>query len=50
MKTSFNRLISEFASTFKEWHYFVGGGAIGFVTGFIAALYFVVKYRKTMDL
>jgi len=23
----------EFASTFKEWHYFAGGAAIGFIAG-----------------
>lgn len=30
---AFRRLIGQFASTFREWHYFVGGFAIGLVAG-----------------
>lgn len=29
-------LLGEFVSTFKEWHYFVGGGCIGFLLGWLA--------------
>lgn len=45
MKTE-GRLIDEFANTFKEWHYFVGGGAIGFVTGILVALYVALKLYR----
>lgn len=33
MKFTPKRAVKEFASTFKEWHYFVGGGAVGFAAG-----------------
>ncbi|WP_324757064.1 hypothetical protein [Haloarcula montana] len=26
-------VVDEFASTFKEWHYLIGGAAVGFVAG-----------------
>lgn len=45
MKTN-NGFFSQFASTFKEWHYFVGGGALGFLVGFCVALYFVLRYAR----
>lgn len=44
--TTTDRLLAQFVSTFKEWHYFAGGGAIGFVVGFVAALYFVIKSQQ----
>ena len=28
-------LLSTFASTFKEWHYLVGGACVGFVLGWV---------------
>ena len=28
-----NGLVAEFANTFQEWHYFVGGIALGFLVG-----------------
>jgi len=37
------RLLDQFASTFREWHYLVGGGAAGFVLGFAAAVYLVIR-------
>lgn len=30
-----DRLFDEFASTFKEWHYMVGGLCVGFVLGWV---------------
>jgi len=35
-------LLSEFCSTYEEWHYFVGGAAIGFIAGVVAGLAVVV--------
>lgn len=32
-KTTVERLLEQFASTFREWHYFVGGLALGFLLG-----------------
>jgi len=43
MNTTPQRLLNEFASTFKEWHYLVGGGATGFVLGFAAAVYLIIR-------
>ncbi len=31
--TTLERLLEQFASTFREWHYFVGGLALGFLLG-----------------
>lgn len=31
-------VVSQFANTFKEWHYFVGGFAIGVLAGIEYAL------------
>lgn len=36
------RALREFVSTFKEWHYWVGGIAKGFVAGWIAGSLFTL--------
>jgi hypothetical protein len=41
-ETTPDELSEEFASTFKEWHYLVGGGAAGFALGFLVAVYAVI--------
>lgn len=46
MKLTVSKALDEFVSTFKEWHYFVGGGAVGFVVGFVVALYVVIKFIR----
>ena len=46
MKFTPKRALGEFASTFKEWHYFVGGASLGFVAGFLTALYFAYHTIK----
>lgn len=28
-------VLGEFASTFKEWHYFIGGVSLGFLLGWV---------------
>lgn len=40
------RLWRQFASTFKEWHYFVGGASLGFVLGWLSASEYL--YRRFM--
>lgn len=32
-------LVAQFASTFREWHYLVGGACAGFVAGFLFGHY-----------
>lgn len=33
---SAGHMAKEFASTFREWHYLVGGLSVGFVAGWLA--------------
>jgi len=33
MKLTPRRMLRQFVSTFTEWHYFVGGAALGFFLG-----------------
>jgi hypothetical protein len=33
VKAGLSSLLSQFLSTFQEWHYFVGGLAVGFLLG-----------------
>jgi flagellar biogenesis protein FliO len=42
-ETTPDELSEEFASTFQEWHYLVGGGAVGFLLGVVVALWVVVR-------
>lgn len=41
-KTTQNGLLRHFASTFREWHYLVGGFAFGFLAG-------IEYYRRHVD-
>jgi hypothetical protein len=41
--------LAEFASTYREWHYFVGGVSIGVVAGIALALWWAVAYREATD-
>jgi multisubunit Na+/H+ antiporter MnhB subunit len=45
-ETTVRRLRREFASTFREWHYLVGGGATGFVVGVVAVVYVLVRLER----
>lgn len=36
----------EFASTFKEWHYLVGGVAVGVIIVILLIIYTVLKVAK----
>jgi len=44
-----SEMLEQFVSTFKEWHYFIGGGSLGFVVGLVAALIWFVAYRGVTD-
>ena len=46
MKTTPRRLLDQFASTFKEWHYLIGGGAAGFLLGIVVAFYVVLRVER----
>jgi len=35
--------LSEFANTYREWHYLAGGFALGVVAGIVIALAFVAS-------
>jgi hypothetical protein len=39
-------MIETFVSTFQEWHYFAGGGCLGFVGGWIAHAWFHRRYYR----
>ena len=42
MEINSAKALSEFVSTFKEWHYFVGGFSLGFVVGWVIASLFSI--------
>lgn len=47
MKFTLWKGIGEFASTFREWHYLVGGFALGVVVGVRLALRWTRAYHET---
>jgi hypothetical protein len=42
-------MLSTFASTFKEWHYLVGGACAGFVLGWVLHAAFAVAAMDVQD-
>lgn len=44
-----NGAVHEFANTFKEWHYFIGGFALGFVLGLTVGLAWFAAYEVVDD-
>lgn len=38
MKFTLDKGLDEFSSTFKEWHYLIGGASAGFIAGVYIAL------------
>jgi len=38
--------LDEFANTFREWHYFVGGFALGVIAGWVGGRLFLLAVRR----
>lgn len=48
-ETTFDRLIAQFASTFREWHYFIGGASFGVLIGLYVGLTFILAYKRIVE-